>query len=76
LEERKTGMPWRCERWYTLIGPYLVFENEQYFELSRPLQHGKNWVRWIVQLQQVADLINWGENPLSPAVNLVRASKR
>jgi hypothetical protein len=56
LEERKTGIPWRFERWYTLAGPYLVFESEQYFERPRPVEHGKNWERLIVQLRQVADL--------------------
>jgi hypothetical protein len=56
LEERKTGIPWRFERWYTLAGPYLVLESEQYFERPRPVTRGKNWERFIVQLRQVMDL--------------------
>jgi hypothetical protein len=56
LEERKTGLPWRYERWYSLAGTFLVFESEQYFERTRPGERGKNWVRFIVQLRQVADL--------------------
>jgi hypothetical protein len=56
LEQRKTGLPWRYERWYSLVGAFLVFESEQYFERSRPQERGKNWARFIVQLRQVANL--------------------
>jgi len=56
LEQRKTGLPWRYERWYSLVGAFLVFESEQYFERSSPKESGKNWVRFIVQLRQVVDL--------------------
>ncbi|KPL24212.1 MAG: hypothetical protein AMJ93_02865 [Anaerolineae bacterium SM23_84] len=56
LEERKTGMPWRFERWYTIAGPYLVFDSEQYFERQRVVERGKNWERLILQLRQVVDL--------------------
>ena len=71
LEERKTGMPWRLERWYTLAGPYLIFDSEQYFERSRPQQRGKDWERLIVQLRQVADLPAWAQNAEMVVVNLV-----
>ena len=56
LEQRKTGLPWRYERWYSLVGAFLVFESEQYFEQPRPKERGKNWVRYIVQLRQVVNL--------------------
>lgn len=56
LEQRKTGLPWRYERWYSLIGTYLVFESDQYFERSRSHERGKNWARFIVQLRQVVNL--------------------
>jgi hypothetical protein len=56
LEERKTGMPWRWERWYTLAGAYLIFDSEQYMERACPRQHGKDWERLIVQVRQVADV--------------------
>jgi hypothetical protein len=71
LEERKTGMPWRLERWYTLAGPYLVFDSEQYFERSKPQKSGKDWERLIVQLRQVVDLPAWAQNTSVAAVNLV-----
>jgi len=71
LEERRTGMPWRFERWYTLGGPYLVFDSEQYFERSRPQQRGKNWERLIVQLRQVVDLNAWAQNIEAVAINLI-----
>jgi hypothetical protein len=56
LEERRTGLPWRYERWYSLAGIFLVFESEQYFERSHPQTRGKNWARFIVQVRQVCDL--------------------
>lgn len=56
LEERKTGMPWRWERWYTLAGAYLIFDSEQYMERACPRQHGQDWERLIVQVRQVADV--------------------
>jgi hypothetical protein len=56
LEERKTGTPWRLERWYTVVGPYLVFDSEQYFERPRPVDRGKNWERLIIRLRQVVDV--------------------
>jgi hypothetical protein len=71
LEERKTGIPWRLERWYTLAGPYLVFDSQQYFERSRPRQRGKDWERLIVHLRQVVDAAAWAQNPLVAAVNLI-----
>jgi hypothetical protein len=71
LEERKTGMPWRFERWYTLAGSYLVFDSEQYFERSKPQNSGKDWERLIVQLRQVVDLPAWAQNTSVVAVNLV-----
>ncbi len=70
LERRKTGLPWRYERWYSLVDSFLVFESEQYFERSRSQQRGKNWTRFIVQLRQVVDLarvaggVATGINPL------------
>lgn len=75
LEERKTGMPWRLERWYTLAGPYLVFDSQQYFERPRPVQHGKNWERLMVQLRQVVDLPRWTANMDKPVVNLISGSR-
>ncbi len=59
LEERKTGTPWRLERWYTVAGPYLVFDSEQYFERPRPVNRGKNWERLIIRLRQVVNLAAW-----------------
>ena len=61
LERRKTGLPWRYERWYSLVGAHLVFESEQYFERSLPQERGRNWARFIVQLRQVANLENVAE---------------
>ena len=75
LEERKTGIPWRSERWYTLAGSHLVFESEQYFERACPRQHGKNWERLIVHLQQVVHLLEWCEESDGAAVNLISASR-
>jgi len=73
LEERKTGIPWRLERWYTLAGPYLVFDSQQYFERSRQRQRGKDWERLIVQLRQVVDGAAWALNPQLATVNLMTA---
>lgn len=56
LEQRKTGLPWRYERWYSLADTFLIFESEQYVERSRPQRRGRDWVRYIVQLRQVANL--------------------
>ena len=74
LEERKTGIPWRLERWYTLAGPYLVFDSQQYFERSRPRQQGKDWERLIVQLRQVVDVAVWMANPSVVVVNLISSA--
>lgn len=71
LEERKTGIPWRLERWYTLAGPCLVFESQQYFERSRPRQSGKDWERLIVHLRQVVNAAAWAHNPSVTTVNLI-----
>jgi hypothetical protein len=71
LEERKTGIPWRLERFYTLAGPYLVFDSQQYFERSRPRQRGKDWERLIVHLRQVVDAAACARNPSLTAVNLI-----
>jgi hypothetical protein len=71
LEERKTGIPWRFERWYTLAGPYLVFDSQQYFERSRPRQRGKDWERLIVHLRQVVDLAAWAKNPNMAAIGSI-----
>lgn len=75
LEERKTGMPWRLERWYTLAGPYLVFDSQQYFERPRPAQRGKNWERLLVQIRQVADLPAWASHMDKPFVNLISGGR-
>lgn len=74
LEERKTGIPWRLERWYTLAGPYLIFDSQQYFERSRPRQRGRDWERLIVQLRQVVDVTAWTQNPLAATVNLISSA--
>ena len=74
LEERKTGIPWRLERWYTLAGPYLVFDSQQYFERSRPRQRGRDWERLIVHLRQVVDVAAWTQNPLAATVNLISSA--
>ena len=71
LEERKTGMPWRFERWYTLAGPYLIFDSEQYFERPRPVARGKRWERLIVQWRQVVDLVGWDSDGSATAVHLL-----
>lgn len=73
LEERKTGMPWRYERWYTLADRYLVFDSEQYFERPCQRQRGKDWERFIVHLRQVVDLGAIAEGPLPEAKNLMHA---
>jgi hypothetical protein len=75
LEERKTGTPWRLERWYTLAGPYLVFDTQQYFERPRPIQRGKNWERLIVQLRQVVDLSVCGQGTSVDTVNLISGDR-
>ncbi len=74
LEERKTGIPWRLERWYTLAGPYLVFDCQQYFERSRPRQRGRDWERLIVHLRQVVDVAAWMASPAVAAVNLISSA--
>jgi len=71
LEERKTGIPWRLERWYTLAGPYLVFDSQQYFERPRPRQRGRDWERLIVHLRQVVDAAAWAQNPSGATGNLI-----
>lgn len=71
LEERKTGTPWRLERWYTLAGPYLVFDSQQYFERTYPEQRGKNWERLIVQLRQVVDLPTCARDIGQATINLI-----
>ena len=63
LEERKTGMPWRFERWYTVAGKYVIYDSEQYFERTSPVDRGKNWERLIVQLRQVIDVPARVERP-------------
>jgi len=62
MAEKKVAAPWRLERRYTLVGPYLVFECQQYFERSgsghdNPL---RSWERIISDLQQVVDVVAWG----------------
>ena len=74
LEERKTGKPWRLERWYTLAGTHLVFETEQYFERSCPRRRGKDWERLIAQLRQVIDLLVWPGGMEKATDNLLSAS--
>ena len=74
LEERKTGIPWRLERWYTLAGPYLIFDSQQYFERSRPRQRGKDWERLIVHLRQVVDAAAWAQDPSGATVNLISSA--
>jgi hypothetical protein len=71
LDECKTGMPWRLERWYTLAGLYLIFDTQQYFERSCPRQRGKDWERLIVQLRQVVDLPACAESTEMAVVNLI-----
>jgi hypothetical protein len=71
LEERRTGVPWRLERWYTLAGPYLVFDAQQYFERSCPRNHGRDWERLIAQLRQVVDLPHWSQNRTGVVANLL-----
>lgn len=71
LEERRTGLPWRFERWYTLAESYLVFDSEQYFERQCPKLAGKDWERFIVQLRQVFDPLTWLAQPLPAAANLL-----
>jgi len=75
LEERKTGIPWRLERWYTLAGPYLVFDSQQYFERPRPRQRGKDWERLIVHLRQVVDVVAWAQTPQEDTVNLISGAR-
>jgi len=75
LEERKTATPWRLERWYTLAGPYLVLDIQQYFERPCPRYRGKDWERLIVQLRQVADLSSWPENHTGATANLLSPGK-
>ena len=62
LEHRRVAAPWRMERWYTLVGPYMIFECQQYFE--QPAGRGKNplrsWERIISELHQVVDVVAWG----------------
>jgi hypothetical protein len=70
LEERKTGIPWRLERWYSLAGPYLIFDSHQYFERGRPRQRGRDWERIIVELRQVLDLRQRGRH--SATASLIR----
>jgi hypothetical protein len=62
LAEKKVAAPWRMERWYTLVGPYLVFECQQYFELpgGRDDSPLRSWERIISELQQVVDVVAWG----------------
>ena len=56
LEERRTGAPWRYERWYTLVGRLLILDSDQYFERSEGGAPGRTWERFLVQLRQVFDL--------------------
>jgi hypothetical protein len=56
LEERRTGAPWRYERWYTLVGNLLILDSDQYFERSEGAAPGKTWERFLVQLRQAFDL--------------------
>ncbi len=72
LEERKTGSPWRLERWYTLAGPVLVYDSEYYFERSCPATRGRDWERLIVQLRQVIDLSALVSSPGDTAHLLTR----
>ncbi len=71
LEESRTATPWRLERWYTLAGPCLVVECEQYFERSRSAVSGKQWERWIVHLRQVCDLEAWASGTTEPTEHLL-----
>ena len=74
LEERKTGTPWRLERWYTLAGPYLVFDSQQYFERSRPAERGRNWERLIIHLRQIAELSALAAKRGESTLNLVNSA--
>jgi hypothetical protein len=74
LDERRTGTPWRLERWYTLAGPYLILESEQYFERPRAVQRGKNWERLIVHLRQVVDVTAWASQHGANGIGFVSSS--
>jgi hypothetical protein len=75
LEARKTGTPWRFERWYTLAATYLIFDSQQYFERPRPVPRGKNWERLIVQLRQVVELSGWEQGKAVGTVNLISGDR-
>ena len=78
LAEKKVAAPWRMERWYTLVGRYLVFECQQYFERpggghDSPL---RSWERIISDLQQVVDVVAWGQGEEMELHSLIRGTRR
>jgi len=76
LTEKKVAAPWRMERWYTLVGPYVVFECHQYFERpaggqSDPL---RAWERIISELMQVVDVVAWGTGQETALASVIRGA--
>jgi hypothetical protein len=77
LAEKKVAAPWRMERWYTLVGRYLVFECQQYFELAGTERDspGRSWERIISDLQQVVDVVAWGRGEEMELHSVLRGTR-
>lgn len=57
LRERRTALPWRLEQWYTLVGPYLIYDSSQYFEKGVVPGQFARGERIIAELRQVLDVV-------------------
>ncbi|MBC7262748.1 MAG: hypothetical protein H5T64_00145 [Chloroflexi bacterium] len=57
LRERRTALPWRLEQWYTLVGQYLVYDSNQYFEKGAVPGQFARGERIIAELRQVLDVV-------------------
>ncbi|MCG2769273.1 MAG: hypothetical protein L6435_12960 [Anaerolineae bacterium] len=78
LAHKRVAAPWRIERWYTLVGPYMIFECQQYFE--RPAGEEKSplraWERIISELHQVVDVAAWGTDRDMELHSVIRGRPR
>ena len=78
LAHKKVAAPRRMERWYTLVGPYMIFECQQYFE--RPVGEQKSplraWERIISELHQVVDVVAWGTDRDMELHSVIRGRPR
>lgn len=74
LRERRTALPWRLEQWYTLVGPYLVYDSSQYFEKDVVPGQFTRGERIIAEMRQVLDVLRLANDRGAATKNPSRTS--